>query len=148
MISSDKSKGFTLVELLIVIVVIAILAAISIVAYNGVTQKSRDDQRISDARNIISAAAAYNAENGNWPTVEQLKNFNTVKLSGTAASRLDSDTALVISATNKDQKYKYQFCTTTPSGGGAATNTGVTVTYWKEDGAKTDSISTGTGSGC
>ena len=45
MISSNKTKGFTLVELLIVIVVIAILAAISIVAYNGVTNKARDDER-------------------------------------------------------------------------------------------------------
>ena len=56
MISSNKTKGFTLVELLIVIVVIAILAAISIVAYNGVTNKARDDERVADARDIINAA--------------------------------------------------------------------------------------------
>ena len=67
MISSNKTKGFTLVELLIVIVVIAILAAISIVAYNGVTQKARDDERASDARNIINAAASYHADNDKWP---------------------------------------------------------------------------------
>ena len=45
MISSNKTKGFTLVELLIVIVVIAILAAISIAAYNGVSNKARDGER-------------------------------------------------------------------------------------------------------
>lgn len=41
-------RGFTIVELLIVIVVIAILAAISIVAYNTVAAKARDAQRRGD----------------------------------------------------------------------------------------------------
>lgn len=39
---SEKQKGFTIVELLIVIVVIGILAAITLVAYNGIQQRGRD----------------------------------------------------------------------------------------------------------
>ncbi len=37
-----KHKGFTIVELLIVIVIIGILAAITIVAFNGAQQRGRD----------------------------------------------------------------------------------------------------------
>ena len=43
-------RGFTIVELLIVIVVIAILASISIVAYNGVQQRARTTALQSDVR--------------------------------------------------------------------------------------------------
>lgn len=51
-----KSKsGFTIVELLIVIVVIGILAAITIVAYNGVQQRARDTKRIDDIGKIATA---------------------------------------------------------------------------------------------
>ena len=47
-----QQQGFTIVELLIVIVVIAILAAITIAAYNGITQKAND----SAAKNSIAQA--------------------------------------------------------------------------------------------
>jgi prepilin-type N-terminal cleavage/methylation domain-containing protein len=57
-----KSKsGFTIVELLIVIVVIGILAAIVIVAYTGVQQKARDAQRRSDLSAIAKAVAMRSA---------------------------------------------------------------------------------------
>ncbi|MCA9336234.1 prepilin-type N-terminal cleavage/methylation domain-containing protein, partial [Candidatus Saccharibacteria bacterium] len=47
-IRKHRLSGFTIVELLIVIVVLAILAAITIVAYNGIQQRSRDSIRKSD----------------------------------------------------------------------------------------------------
>lgn len=65
-----KTKsGFTIVELLIVIVVIGILAAIAIVAYNGVQQRARNAQQYSSAKAYISAFAAYVADTGAYPAV-------------------------------------------------------------------------------
>jgi prepilin-type N-terminal cleavage/methylation domain-containing protein len=52
-------KGFTIVELLIVIVVIGILAAIVIVAYNGVTQRSKLAQYQTDVNAMVKKAEAY-----------------------------------------------------------------------------------------
>lgn len=124
MISSNKTKGFTLVELLIVIVVIAILAAISIVAYNGVTQKARDDERQSNARNLVNAAAAYNSEHDKWPAHSDLTTFQTVKLTGAAA-----DSSKVSTTANPDSDhntYKYTVC----QDGGK--DSGVKVEYYKE----------------
>ena len=140
MISSNKTKGFTLVELLIVIVVIAILAAISIAAYNGVSNKARDGERLASARDIINAAAVYNSEKGHWPTIAELGSFNTIKLSDQIRSRLGT------TAPNPGDKskYQYQLCGTAPG------FTGAKVTYWKEviDGHETHEKTVNSGSGC
>ena len=64
-----KPKGFTIVELLIVIVVIGILAAITIVAYNGVQQRSRDSKRLSDMSAIKKALELYKTDTGTFPAV-------------------------------------------------------------------------------
>ena len=63
-----SQKGFTIVELLIVIVVIAILAAISIVAYVGIQNNARASERQSDAANIAKVAETYFAENSTYPS--------------------------------------------------------------------------------
>lgn len=66
MVKNDK--GFTLVELLIVIVIIAILAAITIVAYNGMQDRARYSVMKSDLGSIQQAVELYHAENGSYPS--------------------------------------------------------------------------------
>jgi len=58
----NNNKGFTIVELLIVIVVIAILAAISIVAYNGIQARSRTSAAAQAAAQVVKKAEIYNAD--------------------------------------------------------------------------------------
>ena len=64
--NSTKRGGFTIVELLIVIVVIAILAAISVVAYTGIQQRARDTQRKSDLSNLSKAIKLYQVDRGDY----------------------------------------------------------------------------------
>ena len=59
-------RGFTIVELLIVIVVIAILASISIVAYNGIQQRARDNVRKQDIAQLAKALKLYAVDNGDY----------------------------------------------------------------------------------
>lgn len=66
---NKHQAGFTIVELLIVIVVIGILAAITIVAYNGVQQRGRDVKRSSDVSNLKKLLEMYKADVGSYPSV-------------------------------------------------------------------------------
>lgn len=50
-----KQKGFTIVELLIVIVVIGILAAITIVAYNGIQSRANVQRANTDLNSLVKA---------------------------------------------------------------------------------------------
>lgn len=81
-----RSSGFTIVELLIVIVVIGILAALVIVTYNGIQQKARDTERKTDINAIHGQLEAYNAQNGKYPT---RANVNDATWRGTNMKGLD-----------------------------------------------------------
>jgi type IV pilus assembly protein PilA len=61
------SSGFTIVELLIVIVVIGILAAITIVAYNGIQNRAKTSSARSTTSDTVKKAELYNTEVGNYP---------------------------------------------------------------------------------
>lgn len=62
-----KKSGFTIVELLIVIVVIGILAAITVIAYRGIQNRANDIAVQSDLKNISTKLQMYNVDNGAYP---------------------------------------------------------------------------------
>jgi len=79
-----KQKGFTIVELLIVIVVIGILATLVIVTFSGIQQKGRNSQRQTDLKAVQSHVAAFYADKGYYPTAKDLQtsSFLTANMKG------------------------------------------------------------------
>lgn len=66
---NKRSQGFTIVELLIVIVVIGILAAITIIAFNGVQQRSKNTQTINAIASYVKLLSLYKVDEGTHPQV-------------------------------------------------------------------------------
>lgn len=72
-----KQSGFTIVELLIVIVVIGILAAITVVAFTGIQNRGYDASVRADLRNLAAKVEVYRVDASKYPeTVAQLDPLN------------------------------------------------------------------------
>lgn len=139
----QKDRGFTIVELLIVIVVIAILAAITIVAYNGIQTRGKTTAAQSAANGMVKKLEAWNALVGNYPTYCQLAT-NTTNGTGTATgtgaagctagatavadeAKLDSPST-TLSSTAVTSANGTSFVQVVPCG--SAPHTGVRVNYF------------------
>ncbi|CAN5421648.1 N/A [soil metagenome] len=68
----NKQSGFTIVELLIVIVVIGILAGLVITTFNGIQQKARDTERETDIKAIHAQVEAFWAQKGYYPSLTDM----------------------------------------------------------------------------
>ncbi len=132
-----KQAGFTIVELLIVIVVIGILATLVIATFTGVQQKARNTKRQTDLVALDSHIEAYSGTNGYFPTLSNMNDpsFIAANMQGLDPSALrdPSGSSQTLVSTPVAGAYAYQ---TTPSGcdNAASQCTGFTLTATLEGG--------------
>lgn len=100
-----KDSGFTIVELLIVIVVIGILAAITIVSYTGITQQAKTAHAQQNASSVQAVADAFNAQYSSYPAL-------STDFAAVTAAKLPAGITISISAdpdsTNGESTIRYQ----------------------------------------
>lgn len=142
MISLTKKRdqaGFTIVELLIVIVVIGILAALVITTYSGIQAKARDSQRQNNLGAVQTQLEAYFQDNQTYPSYSDMDSSswlttNMKSLDQTALhdpSATSSGITLANTAQTKAGSYWY---IPTPSNCDASATpcTGYTLGAWLE----------------
>ncbi len=83
-----KESGFTIIELLIVIIVIGILATLVITTFSGIQRNARDRTREADVNALHSQIEYYYGQNGTYPT---LANLNDSTWRSTNLKGLDSE---------------------------------------------------------
>lgn len=132
-IKTRKSeKGFTLVELLIVIVVIAILAAITIVAYNGIQQRAHTTSQKTAAENLAKKVEAYNAVQSAYPTYNSTAGAITTALNSVSDSSLTGSgiTLGTPAAGTADTIVQLKLCSNAAMTSGTTVPTGYAVYIW------------------
>jgi prepilin-type N-terminal cleavage/methylation domain-containing protein len=79
---AQNKKGFTIVELLIVIVVIGVLAAITVVAYNGIQERAANSKIMNDLKGMQKLIESYYATYGTYPTTSGSWSYSSSNPSG------------------------------------------------------------------
>jgi prepilin-type N-terminal cleavage/methylation domain-containing protein len=113
-------QGFTIIELLIVIAIIAILAGLVLNNFQGAQAKARDTQRVTDLNNIHSKLEEYHNDNGGYPQTFDATTFpgideqslvdprgNNVNILAAAADATAAETAATggVNATTTNYAY-------------------------------------------
>lgn len=85
-----RKSGFTLIEMMIVLVIIGILAGLTLTAFVGTRKTARDGKRKADLEMIASALEMYRTDKGHYPRTEQgCGNYNRITGSDCLSNTLE-----------------------------------------------------------
>jgi general secretion pathway protein G len=70
-IKRNRTNAFTLIELLLVMVILAILAGVVINKFGGIQERAKDTRAKTDITNIKNALEQFKIVNGSYPTSEE-----------------------------------------------------------------------------
>ena len=102
---AQKQSGFTIVELLIVVVVIAILAAITIVSYNGIQNRAKLSAVQSDLSAASKKIELYKVDKGIYPTSSEPTVWKSILTSAVGDVSDQNGKSFVVCRNNAGDKY-------------------------------------------
>ncbi len=141
MLKKYSQKGFTIVELLIVIVVIGILAALVLNTFSGAQKRARDTERTGDINALATQLEVYYNDKGAYPQWEQINTEAEAKAAfpglDVGAMNAPSNTDLFdLQATPSAQTYEYGYVAVDSTGQPCALDNACakfTLSYRKEE---------------
>jgi prepilin-type N-terminal cleavage/methylation domain-containing protein len=111
---ANRQRGFTIVELLIVVVIIAILATITIVAYNGVQQRAIAASIQSDLDNASKKLKLFQVDNSAYPTANDC---STTPIAGSICLKAAVGTTYTAFQVSNSPASSQSFCLTAMQNG-------------------------------
>lgn len=91
-----RMHGFTVVEVLVVIVIISMIAGITINAFNDVVRDGRDESRAGTATVVTEALEQYYSDNGEYPSVASIARTAAVSRAAAATKLSVSEKDLTL----------------------------------------------------
>lgn len=145
--ASGALAGFTLVELLIVIVVIAILAAITIVAYNGIAQKAHVAVLKSDLAGNYDVLAKYNIDNSTYPSSQSAAGLKASTGTTLTYNPGSGNTSYCLQATNASDNYYVTDTNNIPTAGSCPVSVAPPIVAYNFDAGTGTTITDNSGNG-
>ena len=127
----SKNKGFTLIELMVVITVIAILSTIALFGIGKAQASARDTSRQTIMNGVRAALERYYGDNQAYPATQTFCALITTLTSYLGGAPVDPLTKVAVACTPATEKATYSYTT---GNAGNCTGGGYTLTLIKESG--------------